>query len=189
MFHTTIQIILAITAIFSIIMAFWQSKGKTISAARIQWIEDLRECISQYVAAVFSVVLILKEREELPLKKVPNDKIQYDKESKELQTNLKSKSEETVYLFSKAKLYLNDKDLQHVTVLTFLNKLNNLIGESKLPQKEIVKNLDKDVANLFEVTQMLFKSEWEKSKKFICYSEKNPICKFGKKLKSICGPV
>ncbi|MCH8904471.1 MAG: hypothetical protein IIA45_11215 [Bacteroidetes bacterium] len=131
-----------------------QTRGNTISGFRVKWIEDLRMSYSEFNVALKNVGHKIRAGELDPIKVTKDQDVD---NMRLLQTRIK--------------LMLNHSgtDIEHVQ---FYEKFLIYIDKNKTfySRKRGITELEKEINDLrFEIEDLLltiFKSEWEKAKKF-----------------------
>ena len=143
------------------IIALYQVKSNIISSARISWIENLRDSISAYCVEVGNCAVILTNMFN-ETKGKPLDEI-----TKIISRHYPLYSESTnksSRLGNKIVLYLNSDEINHKTIEELIDKISEHLH--KKPLAELDKDqLEKNVNEIIKVSKIIFKTEWDKSKK------------------------
>lgn len=147
-------------ALIAALIALYQVKLNTISSARITWIENLRDSISNYTAEVTKCAIILENMSvEFKNKNVIEiEEILKNDYEKYVESSYKSE-----ILASKIKLYLNSNEKEHQKIEFLINKITNHIHEQEIKDIDRVK-LQKYIEEIIKISKQIFKKEWKKSK-------------------------
>ncbi len=136
-------------------MTLAQVSANNISQARINWIQDLRVVLSEFVGEIAGTNFHLMLLED-------DDDSNTDEEKdlkKELLRNLLPKLEKIEELAFKSKLFLNPNEKQHRDLESEINKYIGLISEKEIRK---VKNSGE---NVLKLSRIVLKSAWEQAKK------------------------
>lgn len=150
-----------ILALIAAIIALYQVKSNIISNARITWIENLRNAITDYTVEVLSYVVIIHNIMN-KAKGKSNDEIK-NIVKKEYQLCFDSLKKIDI-LGKKILLYLNSEEKEHKKIETKIKNIRtNLIKDhiQKLGKDKI----ESDIQEIIETSKCIFKKEWTKSKK------------------------
>lgn len=147
----------AITVIIALIaglVALYQVKSNVVSTARIKWIEDLRESISELYEAALSSSLYYEQHTMHEAN--PGSEKYYDR-------YVVSHSKFFI-LSNKIKMQINIEEQEHSDLYNSITEVSELLGKlstKKIDQHMVQKHLDAIV----KTSQIIFKKEWNRSKK------------------------
>lgn len=160
MSNTLIAIIVPVfIAFIAGMVALYQVKSNVISAARIKWMENLREILCLYCS----------ELETCSVAKLDLEDISKDKTGKDLDDVLdkfyypySNSAKELLKLQSKAFLYLDSKKPEHKKIEELIRKNSLLVHDRNINgRKEIQKNLEEIII----ISKTIFEVEWKRSRK------------------------
>ena len=149
-------------ALVAAVIALYQVKSNIISSARITWIENLRETISNYTVEVSKSATILKniidqckDKEQSEVTRILDNEY-----PKYLASNTASE-----ILAKKVFLYLNSQEKEHLEIEALIKKTS--LHLSELPK---TKELDRDeieanIEQIIKISKGILKKEWNKSKR------------------------
>lgn len=150
---------LALVAAF---IALYQVKLNIISSARIRWIENLKENISEY-CVIIEQIRIHKHYTVYHLSKTSDSDIK-EKISEESYKEYTLKSAQLDILKNKILLNLNSDESLHKNIEAILNRLANITHSTNVSDE-----YDSEVGNLIdrliEESKEVFKTEWKKTKR------------------------
>jgi len=153
-----ITIFLALTAA---LIALYQVKSNIISSARITWIENLRDAISNYTVEVSNCATILENTMDEGKGRSDDEIEKILKDNYHLYFVSSSKSN---ILAHKIYLYLNSQEDDHKEIEILIKKISNHLHKTHL--KELNKDeIEVDVEKIISISKRIFKKEWTKSKK------------------------
>ena len=132
-----------IIAAITYIIAKKQITNSSITQFRQKWIDDLRNCISIYIAKAEMISML-----DL------NDDEQYFKHFKELSQ-----------MQNKIALMLNPLEKDHNQLIEITEEIRELIHDEDVDDEELEKRLDKKIAVLLDVSKIVLKKEWNVIKK------------------------
>lgn len=145
-------------ALLAGIVALHQVKLNVVSAARIKWIEDLRDTLSQYCTKLDEISLAKANYFD---ERKGKTKPELDSISRKFYDTYKVSSSEVLRLQSKIMLYLNSKNQQHKEIEEVLYQNSLLLhNTNEYHLGKIRKNIEK----LISISKDMFEIEWEKSK-------------------------
>lgn len=161
-----LEIIKIVVAVFlALIAAFFtllQVKSNVISSSRIRWIESFKNDISEYTASVKESYTNHKNYNLNGLSKI--DKDFFYKEYSKAHTN-------SLILSSRIFLNLNIEENLHKNLEAILENIIDMTGSMEKINEE---ELNQKLIDLIDKSKIIFKLEWEKSKKiFVNFKFKN----------------
>ncbi len=149
-----VTIIIALIAGF---LALYQMKANIISSARIRWIEDLRDTLSKLYPATLDI-----------LNSFENHKLQakHNNIEKANESYLEYTKNMTTFnaLSNKVRMQLNSNEPDHKAIENILDEIDSKIHQDNIfniTGEELEMYLKKIVVH----SKVIFKEEWEKSKK------------------------
>jgi hypothetical protein len=145
-------------ALIAGMVALHQVKLNVISAARVKWVEDLRETLSLYVCeieiATNARLDLIDERKgksgkdlEDVLDKFYNPYLNASKEVQKLQ--------------SKILLYLDSENTQHKKIEELLHLNSILVHKTPGDNRDEIR---RNITEIVKISKSIFKVEWKKSK-------------------------
>lgn len=144
-------------ALIAGMVALHQVKLNVISAARIKWIEDLRETLSLYCCEI----------EIAANAKLDLGDVRQGKSGKELEDVLDkfhnpyvNASKEVQKLQSKIFLYLDSENSQHKKIEELLRLNSILLHKAPGDNRD---EMRKNIVELTKIAKVIFKIEWRKS--------------------------
>ncbi|WP_291076447.1 MULTISPECIES: hypothetical protein [unclassified Empedobacter] len=154
---SSIPILIAIIAWFA---ALYQVKSNIISNARINWTNNLRDLVSEYIVTSKTTVLLVNNIKN----KVLN--LGEDHINKIIENNYSiylNESNKTEIIGNKILLLLNPKYPDHKIIINSINEVYKYL------EFEDINNLDKNIIEPFlqdiiEASQRIIDNEWQKSK-------------------------
>ncbi len=157
----TSNVITISLALIAALIALHQVKSNIISSARITWIENLRNSISEYTIGASNCIVLLKnmlskcdgKSKEEAFKIIENDYSIYFKEMKE-----------TDVLANKILLYLNSKEELHREIEELIKKISKNTHQAN-PKEIDSDEIEADIDKIIEKSKLIFSKEWTKSKK------------------------
>lgn len=157
---TFLTILVALIAAF---IALYQVKSNNISNARIAWMENLREVLSELCVAFSDSRLTfinMGERIKQARKISPEaaDNVLEENYDKFIQSLHKVNK-----LSNKVFLYLDSDNKTHQELEMIINKLGSDLDYEKIEKIE-QEQLNKDLDKIIEISKKIFKTEWQKSK-------------------------
>lgn len=156
--QTIITIFIALLAGF---VALYQVKSNTISAARITWIENLRDALSCYCMEVTKCGGVVSNMRDDVIGKS-------EKEKKEIIEKLYPRYEESTIncnkFACKVMLYLNSKEKKHALIEAKMEEIYIQLHVKKTSEFNAEKFND-DMNFIIDQAKLIFKTEWDKSKK------------------------
>jgi hypothetical protein len=149
-----ITIVLALIAGF---IALYQMKSNIISSARIRWIEQLRESLSNLYPNALNVFNAYEMH------------IIYQDRADAVQSNLfygKYLQHLSDYnsLSAKIKMQLNSNEPEHKSIEDILDEVDEKINQA-MTLSVSLEGVDNDLLRILNHSKNIFKLEWEKSKK------------------------
>lgn len=146
-------------ALLAGIVALHQVKLNVVSAARIKWIENLRETLSQYCTELEKGSLIKANYfDERKCKTEP----ELDSILRKFYDPYKASSSEVFRLQSKIILYLNSKNQKHKEIERLLQQNSHLLHDFN--GCHVVK-IRRNTEQIIRISKDIFEIEWEKSRK------------------------
>ncbi|MBA4241378.1 MAG: hypothetical protein C0448_11670 [Sphingobacteriaceae bacterium] len=146
-----------ILALIAGILALYQMKANIISSARIRWIEDLRDTLSKLYPATLD---ILNSFENHKLHSKLNNPEKANESYLEYTKNMTTFNA----LSNKVRMQLNSNEPDHKAIENILDEIDTKIHQHnifKITGEELEVYLKKIVVH----SKVIFKEEWEKSKK------------------------
>ncbi|HRP92575.1 MAG: hypothetical protein IT276_01770 [Ignavibacteriaceae bacterium] len=157
----TIPIIVVILGGF---LAIYQVKMNIIKSARITWIENLRDTLSQYISATSNVEQILDL-----MRADVNSGTDPDASFKNHSKSLISSSNESMRYATKVKLYLNIKEDKHKALADKIDEfIDNCVntfdkrGDERTKAKNAIKS---NIQSIVRLAQYILKNEWDRVSK------------------------
>lgn len=157
LFTNLLTILLALIAG---LVALYQVKSNTISSARITWIENLRNTLSEYSALVNLTITKLKNMIEVGTKLANPD---YDGFRDDYQSYL-STSNKVSELGYKVKLYVNPAEKDHMEIVKLIEKIDHTLEKRKIQNIDTAE-VQNDIDLIISKSKTIFKTEWTKSKR------------------------
>jgi hypothetical protein len=137
-------------------IALYQVKANVVSSARIKWIEDLREAMSElYQTGIMATLHYHLHKKE---QNADESNVKYQK-------YVQSHSRFLI-LSNKIKLLVNTKEENHKKLVDSLSKVELLLSDAQerdVSQREVEVELEEMV----KISRKIFKKEWNKSKKWL----------------------
>jgi len=148
-------------ALIAGLIALYQVKSNIISSARINWIENLRNAISNYTVEISNCGLILTNF-------LSESEGKSEEEGKAILKIFYKKYEESAnksgVLANKILLYLNSNESEHLKIEKLIEKLDTHLHKKDISELNI-DQIEADVTEIISISKGIFKKEWEKSKK------------------------
>lgn len=156
----SITILLALIAGF---IALYQVKSNIISSSRIKWIDNLRIAISNYSTEIVNCAyIVINSPLQLDYITDPKERESYAEESYNRYINSSNKAD---IFANQIKLYLNSKEEKHQKIEELINEIgiyiHNQEDVSKIEKEVVYEYVDE----IIQLSKIIFKEEWEKSKK------------------------
>lgn len=126
-----------IVAVITYVITKKQATNTIVIQSRQKWIDDLRNCISLYIAKAEMISML-----EL------DDDQYFDHFTELSQTQ------------NKIALMLNPYEKEHNGVIIIMEEIRELIHEEDIDEDELEKSLDKKIVDLLKVAQGVLKNEW-----------------------------
>jgi hypothetical protein len=126
-----------IVAVITYVITKKQATNTIVIQSRQKWIDDLRNCISLYIAKAEMISML-----EL------DDDQYFDHFTELSQTQ------------NKIALMLNTYEKEHNGVIIIMEEIRELIHEEDIDEDELEKSLDKKIVDLLKVAQGVLKNEW-----------------------------
>lgn len=153
-----------ITIIFASIAAFialYQAKSNIISKSRINWIENLRDSISSYCIEISRCIIIQKIMISDCQGKTDEEISVIIKEQYPKFSEVALNSGKLAYKIS---LYLNSKEDIHKLIENLIKRINKHVHVQIL-NVSIIDEVENDLEEIISISKIIFKTEWDKSKK------------------------
>lgn len=132
-----------LVAIITYIIARKQITNAGVTQFRQNWIDNLRDAISIYVAKAEMITILDFDDDESYL--------EHFKELSQMQ--------------HKIELLLNPNESDHQEIVTLINNIRDIIHDEEIDEKELDKKTDNYIDRLMEVTKRVLKREWNIVKK------------------------
>lgn len=153
LYKNLITIFLGLVAAF---VALWQAKSNIISSARIKWNEDLREALSKLYSAALDTHLDYVNYFNSKNNNSIDSSSHYNNYSNNLSTfNLIS---------NKVLMLLNSNEKEHRNIEVIIDKIDKMLGTTNI-SSITQQSLEVELKKIVENSKIIFKKEWEKSKK------------------------
>ena len=161
-----IPILVAAIGVFT---ALYQVKLNIIASARVEWMHQLREAISNYITAVSSLNLFVQNiRSRVISNKELTSKEQRERFShqiiKERQESLDRLNSQILKNSSLVKLHLNPAEKSHINLINSLEEFAKVSNSSSDWQNK--EKLEKILEDCIEKSQIVLSDSWRKTKKF-----------------------
>ncbi len=143
-------------------VALYQVKLNVLSSASINWMDNLRNSISEYCALTGDILIAIKNLQSNVNKygsnNYPEFRSDYDKYA-----NLCSRH---AIQRNKVFLYLNSENEFHKKIENTIDIVNNILANNKIENivNSEIMNYQNDIVAL---AKLVFKHEWQKAKKVI----------------------
>ena len=157
------NVITIIIALIAALIALYQVKSNVISSSRITWIENLRDAISSYSSEISNLAILktnfIDESKEILSKSEKLETLINEYYPKYIMI-----SRSTDKLGIKIILYLNNKEENHNKIETLINNIYDNLHKKNFYRVNIDEVQD-DLDEIVKISKLIFKKEWEKSKK------------------------
>lgn len=153
-----LKIILAIAvALIAGLIALYQMKSNVISSSRIKWNEDLRDSLSKFYSAVLDSHCAYQNFMNAKNENKNDEMNQHYTEYSNYVSLYNS-------LTNKVMMLLNSDDAEHQKIETIISKIDLMLQSSNIDNINQA-SLEVELKKIVTSSKIIFKKEWEKSKK------------------------
>ena len=139
-------------------IALHQVKLNVISAARVKWVEDLRETLSLYIC---EIEIVTNARLDLMDKRKGKSRKELDYVLNKSYNPYLNASKEVKKLQSKILLYLDSENTQHKKIEELLHLNSILFHKTPRDNRDEIR---RNITEIVKISKSIFKVEWEKFK-------------------------
>ena len=141
----TALVAVIVSPMISVYVAKKQFGGSVLSKFRQEWINSLRDSISEYISCVFMITLFIKT--SMTIK----------------DAEFKQKVDRLIYLDQKINLMINTGEEKHNKLAGLMNELTGVISE--VDHKKTTGVLQDKSKEIIELSKEILKTEWNRVKK------------------------